>query len=130
MILTAQRAFVGITFLALLSGPALAQSLVSEPAPTASSDAATATTPTFDLADVHVSAKTTTPYFTGGRLHGDRYLLHNAADFLLNHRLANARRPQCATHKAAGQRQRSLKQRRNRVREHRPQLARRTGQHN
>ena len=78
MILTAQRAFVGITFLALLSGPALAQSLVSEPAPTASSDAATATTPTFDLADVHVSAKTTTPYFTGGRLHGDRYLLHNA----------------------------------------------------
>jgi uncharacterized protein (TIGR03435 family) len=77
-ILMAQRAFAGGLLLALLSGPALAQSLVSEPAPTASSDAATATTPTFDLADVHLSAKTTTPYFTGGRLHGDRYLLHNA----------------------------------------------------
>ncbi len=32
----------------------------------------------FELADVHPSAHTTTPYFTGGSLRGDRYLLHNA----------------------------------------------------
>jgi uncharacterized protein (TIGR03435 family) len=30
------------------------------------------------LADVHVSAHTTTPYMTGGSLRGDHYILHNA----------------------------------------------------
>jgi uncharacterized protein (TIGR03435 family) len=37
-----------------------------------------APSPTFDLADVHPSAHTTAPEFTGGSLRGDRYILHNA----------------------------------------------------
>ncbi len=72
-----KRILVGLV-LALISGPVFSQSLMSQPAPTASSDAASTPTPTFDLADVHVSAKTTTPFFTGGSLRGDRYILHNA----------------------------------------------------
>jgi uncharacterized protein (TIGR03435 family) len=64
-----QRALTRTTLLALLLAPALAQS----PAP-----AATPAAPTFDLADVHVSAHTLTPNFTGGALRGDRYILHNA----------------------------------------------------
>jgi uncharacterized protein (TIGR03435 family) len=59
--------------LALLPSPALAQ-----PANPATAPAAPASPPTFELADVHVSAKTLTPDFTGGALRGDRYLLHNA----------------------------------------------------
>ncbi len=39
---------------------------------------APAAAPTFELADVHVSAYTTAPFFTGGALRGDRYILHNA----------------------------------------------------
>jgi len=72
VILTAKRAVAGVALLALLSYAALAQS-----APTAA-DGPPAAAATFELADVHVAARTTTPYFTGGRLHGDRYLLHNA----------------------------------------------------
>ena len=73
---TAQRILAGIAFLALLSSAALAQAPAS-PAP-GDPPAAAASAPTFELADVHVSAHTTTPNFTGGALHGDRYLLHNA----------------------------------------------------
>jgi uncharacterized protein (TIGR03435 family) len=58
----------------LLSASLLAFGLQSN----AQSPAQTATTPTFDLADVHPSAHTLTPNFTGGSLRGDRYILHNA----------------------------------------------------
>ena len=75
-ILTVQRAFAGMLFLALLSGPIFAQSFTSEP--TSATGAAHLTTPAFDLADVHVSAKTTNAFFTGGSLRGDRFILHNA----------------------------------------------------
>jgi uncharacterized protein (TIGR03435 family) len=47
------------------------------PAP-AAAPAAPATPPAFQLADIHSSAHTLTPNFTGGSLHGDRYFLHNA----------------------------------------------------
>ena len=60
---TAQRVLAGLAFLVLLSAPALAQSPDSPPA---------ALAPTFELADVHPSAHTTTPNFTGGALHIDR----------------------------------------------------------
>jgi len=66
------RVFAAIVCCALTS-PLFAQ---SNTPPVESSPASA--TPAFDLADVHVSAKTTNPNFTGGRLHGDRYLLHNA----------------------------------------------------
>src|ERR1035438_5182714 len=73
---TAQRALAGIAFFALFSSVTLAQTPAS-PTP-ADPPAATASAPTFELADVHPSAHTTNPNFTGGALHGDRYLLHNA----------------------------------------------------
>lgn len=73
-----KRALASLAILAILSGPAFAQApgnqFASNPAPSAAS----AATPAFELADVHVSARTTTPNYTGGRLHGDRYMLHNA----------------------------------------------------
>lgn len=50
--------------LTLLSSPVFAQT--------------PAISPTFELADVHSSAHTATPNLTGGVLHGDRYMLHNA----------------------------------------------------
>jgi uncharacterized protein (TIGR03435 family) len=61
--------------LTLLCSPLFAQTADT---PATASAVAPAATPTFELADIHVSAKTTTPYFTGGSLRGDRYLLHNA----------------------------------------------------
>jgi uncharacterized protein (TIGR03435 family) len=73
---TAQRILAGIAFLSLLSSAAPAQTPAS-PAPT-DPPAAAASAPAFELADVHVSAHTTNPNFTGGALLGDRYLLHNA----------------------------------------------------
>jgi len=72
----AQRILASIAFLSLFSGAALAQAAAS-PAPS-DPPAAAASAPTFELADVHVSAKTTNTNYTGGVLHGDRYLLHNA----------------------------------------------------
>ncbi|MGD0798480.1 MAG: TIGR03435 family protein [Acidobacteriaceae bacterium] len=77
-----QRALSSAALLALLFAPA--QSWAQSPAPAA--PAATPPAPasdatpskSFDLADVHPSAHTLTPNFTGGALHGDRYLLHNA----------------------------------------------------
>jgi len=71
-----KRILAGL-ILALISSPVFSQSLVSEPAPAASSGAAS-TPATFELADVHVSAKATNTFFTGGSLRGDRYILHNA----------------------------------------------------
>jgi uncharacterized protein (TIGR03435 family) len=62
------RAFAATALLALLPGPMFAQDTKLPAVPT----------PTFELADVHSSPHTATPYFTGGRLHGDRYMLHNA----------------------------------------------------
>jgi uncharacterized protein (TIGR03435 family) len=72
-----KRVVAGL-LLALLSGPVFAQSLISPTDATPPSDGAPAAPPAFEIADVHSSAHTTTPYFTGGRLRGDRYLLHNA----------------------------------------------------
>jgi uncharacterized protein (TIGR03435 family) len=65
---TPQRILAGIALFALLSSPALAESPADPPA----------NAPTFELADVHVSAHTTNPNFTGGALHSDHYMLHNA----------------------------------------------------
>ena len=67
------RALASATLLTLLASQLFAQSTSAPAAPPTSAAA-----PTFELADVHSSAKTTTPYFTGGSLRGDRYLLHNA----------------------------------------------------
>jgi uncharacterized protein (TIGR03435 family) len=71
------RAFASATLLALLASPLIAQTAI---APAAAQPAATAaaTPPAFELADVQPSAHTATPYFTGGSLRGDRYILHNA----------------------------------------------------
>jgi uncharacterized protein (TIGR03435 family) len=71
----AQRTLACIALLALLSIPAPAQSTSAQSAePQAKIDTAAA----FELADVHPTPPTTTPWMTGGVLHGDRYLLHNA----------------------------------------------------
>jgi uncharacterized protein (TIGR03435 family) len=63
-------AFASAAFLALLACPILAEAPATAPA--------TNPSPTFELADVHVSPHTTNSNFIGGKLHGDRYLLHNA----------------------------------------------------
>ena len=70
-----RRALASATLLTLLACPLFAQTAGAPAAPPAT---ATAAAPTFELADVHASAHTITPYFTGGSLRGDRYLLHNA----------------------------------------------------
>jgi uncharacterized protein (TIGR03435 family) len=72
----AQRTLARITLLVLVSMPALAQSTdaASSTAQTKADPAAT----DFELADVHPTPPTTTPWMTGGNLHGNRYLLHNA----------------------------------------------------
>jgi uncharacterized protein (TIGR03435 family) len=72
----AQRTLARIVLLALVSIPALAQSTgaASSVAQIKSGPAA----PAFELADVHPTPPTTTPWMTGGMLHGERYLLHNA----------------------------------------------------
>jgi uncharacterized protein (TIGR03435 family) len=77
-ILKAQRAVGAIALFALLSGFVFAQSPDSQSAATPTADGSPLTVPTFDIADVHTSAHTTTPFFTGGLLRGDRYMLHNA----------------------------------------------------
>jgi uncharacterized protein (TIGR03435 family) len=58
------RTFAGIGFLAFVSSAVFGQ---SPPAP-----------PAFEIADVHSSPHTTTPFFQGGALHGDRYIARNA----------------------------------------------------
>jgi len=58
------RAFAGLGFVALLAGAAFAQS--TNPAPT------------FEVADVHSSARSTNPFFSGGVLRGGRYELRKA----------------------------------------------------
>jgi uncharacterized protein (TIGR03435 family) len=68
---TAPRILASIAFLALLATPAFAQ-------PPADPPPAAASAPTFELAGVHPSPHTTNTDFTGGVLHADRYLLHNA----------------------------------------------------
>ena len=72
--ISTKRAFVNLAFLAILCGPAFAQSPGNQFAISSAPIAAPTATPAFDLADVHPRAKTTTPNFTGGRLHGDRYI--------------------------------------------------------
>jgi uncharacterized protein (TIGR03435 family) len=58
------RAFAGLSFVALLSGLAFAQSAGSPPA--------------FDVADVHASPRSTNPFASGGVLRGGRYELRKA----------------------------------------------------
>jgi uncharacterized protein (TIGR03435 family) len=58
------RAFAGLSLVALLSGSAFAQS--------------TSSTPTFDIADVHPSARSATPFPSPGILRGGRYELRRA----------------------------------------------------
>jgi uncharacterized protein (TIGR03435 family) len=58
------RAFAGIIFLTLLSGPVPAQSADSPPA--------------FEAADVHVSQHRNLTFFQGGVLRGNRYVLWQA----------------------------------------------------
>src|ERR1022692_1571498 len=56
--------------LALLSSAGFGQSITAAATPAAP--------PTFDIADVHVSAKTTNPYMSGGVLRGGRYEIRRA----------------------------------------------------
>jgi uncharacterized protein (TIGR03435 family) len=65
MISPAKRIQKGIALIVFCCVPALAQQ--------------TAATPTFELSEIHPTPHTNTPYMTGGMLHGDRYLLHNAS---------------------------------------------------
>src|SRR5881396_1653313 len=58
------RALAGVSFVALLSGVVFGQSAVPPP--------------TFDIADVHASAKSTNPFVSGGVLRRGRYELHKA----------------------------------------------------
>jgi hypothetical protein len=58
------RAIAAISFVALLSGVAFGQTAES--------------TPKFDIADVHVSARTATPSMSGGVLRGGRYEIRRA----------------------------------------------------
>lgn len=64
-----KRALAGLTLFALLNTPVLAQS------PAAASASAPAA---FEIADVHPSPHRTFPFFAGGELYGDRYVLHQA----------------------------------------------------
>jgi len=64
------RALTGFTLLAGLSAQAIAQT----PSPVPASTPA----PAFDAADVHISPHRTFPFKSGGLLHGDRYILHQA----------------------------------------------------
>ena len=58
------RAFAGLSFVALLTGAALAQSPNSQPS--------------FDIADIHASARSANPFFSGAFLRGGRYELRKA----------------------------------------------------
>ena len=58
------RAFAAISFVAFLSGVAFGQSASS--------------TPAFEIADVHASARSTNPFVSGGVLRGGRYELRKA----------------------------------------------------
>src|SRR5258708_6660187 len=68
------RILAGLACLALLTCTGFAQPSESDAKP----DKPSATLPAFDIADVHASAHTTAPFFTGGSLRGDHYILHNA----------------------------------------------------
>jgi uncharacterized protein (TIGR03435 family) len=63
------RLFAGITFIALLSSLAFSQAPGTQSADT---------TPTFEIADVHVSPHVLTPNMTGGILRAGRYDIHQA----------------------------------------------------
>ena len=73
-----KRALASLAFLATFSGLAFAQTPGNQFAAPATAGATPTPTPAFDLADVHASAKTTNPNFTGGSLRGDRFIVHNA----------------------------------------------------
>jgi len=55
----------------LLAAPAQTPAASAAPAPAA-------TTPAFDIADVHPSPHSNDPFMRGGQLHGDRYILRDA----------------------------------------------------
>ena len=64
------RVFAGISFIAILSSAAYGQT----PGPSTSA----AAKPTFDIADVHVSPKSTVQYMSGGVLRAGRYEIRRA----------------------------------------------------
>jgi uncharacterized protein (TIGR03435 family) len=68
------RAFASISFIALLSGAAYAQTPGLPPDPSISA----AAPPVFEAADVHPSAHGANLYMTGGVLRGGRYDIRNA----------------------------------------------------
>jgi uncharacterized protein (TIGR03435 family) len=76
-ILTAQRALAGIALLAFLSSPVFAQA--ANPPAAATPAAAPASAPAFEIADVHVSPHSNTPFVRGGDLHGDRFIIRQAS---------------------------------------------------
>jgi len=65
------RAFAATALLALLYGPAFAQSATS-------AAAAPPGAPAFELADVHASVHSNTPFMRGGTLRGDQYIVRQA----------------------------------------------------
>jgi uncharacterized protein (TIGR03435 family) len=69
-----KRALAGISFLALL----FCLGVSGQSGPTPSTDA-TAAPAVFEVADIHMSKRTTNaPFFTGGVFRGGRYAVHNA----------------------------------------------------
>ncbi len=65
------RTFACISFIALLSGASFGQA-------TGGQSIAAAAPPTFDLADVHVSPRSTRPFMQNGPLRAGRYEIHTA----------------------------------------------------
>jgi uncharacterized protein (TIGR03435 family) len=59
-----KRALIGLSFLALLSIAVFGQSATTSTA--------------FQVVDIHTSPRTTFPFFQGGTLRGDRYVMRNA----------------------------------------------------
>ena len=72
------RTLAGVACLALLSIPMLAQAPAPQPA-AAPASATPAAPPTFDIADVHVSPHSNTPFVRGGDLNGDRFIMRQAS---------------------------------------------------
>jgi uncharacterized protein (TIGR03435 family) len=77
---TAQRILARIALLAVLSVPVFAQPPAADPpAATVPASGAASAPPTFDIADVHPSPHSNTPFVRGGDLHGDRFVIRQAS---------------------------------------------------
>jgi uncharacterized protein (TIGR03435 family) len=69
------RTFASVALLVILSSPVFAQRIVT---PATTTTATAATSPTFEIADVHLSPHHTFPFADGGSLHGERYAFRQA----------------------------------------------------